>query len=90
MYDGDKGVVLIKNYNATNGDVLTVERSLYDGNGLYLGSFVYDSTGNKVDTNLKHYIKEYSDNGDQTVTLYDNTGIELGTVKYSDGYCQDN
>ena len=77
-----------KTYNATTGDVISTEYELYDENGLCLGSYTYDSEGNKIDEKLTHYIKEYKNNGEATVTLYDYAGTELGTAKYSGGYCQ--
>ena len=40
------------------------------------------------DEKFTHYIKEYKNNGEATVTLYDYAGAELGTAKYSGGYCQ--
>ena len=77
-----------KTYNATTGDVISTEYELYDENGLCLGSYTYDSEGNKIDEKFTHYIKEYKNNGEATVTLYDYAGTELGTAKYSGGYCQ--
>lgn len=85
---GDGKGQYTKTYNATTGDVISTEYELYDENGLHLGSYTYDAENNKIDEKLTHYVKEYKNNGEATITLYDYKGNELGTVKYSGGYCQ--
>lgn len=77
-----------RTYNSTTGDIITTEYYVYDKDGLCLGTYVFDSENNKIEEKLTHYVKEYKNNGEATVTLYDYKGNELGTAKYSGGYCQ--